>query len=125
MAKSANQKLKILYLKDILSRYSDEEHPLSAVQICDILKDCGIEAERKSIYSDMEMLASYGYDIMKINGRDGGFFMGSREFDIEELEFLVHAVRSSKTMSKKKADRLIKKLTAFASEYDADKLKRR
>ena len=117
--------MKILYLKDILSRYSDEEHPLSAVQICDILKDCGIEAERKSIYSDIEMLASYGCDIMKINGRDGGFFMASREFDLEELEFLIHAVKANKSMSKRKADKLVKKLTSFASEYDADKLKRR
>ena len=125
MAKSTNQKLKILYLKDILSRYSDEEHPLSAVQICDILKDCGIEAERKSIYSDIEMLASYGCDIMKINGREGGFFMASREFDLDEIEFLIHAVRASKSMSKRKADKLIKKLTSFASEYDADKLMRR
>ncbi len=124
MAKSANQKLKILYLKDILYKYSDETHPLSASEICGIMKECGIEAERKSIYSDVEMLASYGFDIMKINGRDGGFFMGSREFELAELKLLIDAVMSSKFITRKKADQLVKKITSFASDYDSDELKR-
>lgn len=124
MPRSANQKLKILYLKEILYRYSDETHPLSATEICGILKECGIEAERKSIYSDVEMLASYGYDIMKLNGRDGGFFMGSREFELAELKLLIDAVMSSRFITRKKSDQLVKKITSFASDYDADELKR-
>ena len=124
MAKSPNQKLKILYLKEILYRYTDELHPMSAADICGILKEWGVEAERKSIYSDVEMLATYGYDIMKLNGRDGGFFMGSREFELAELKLLIDAVMSSKFITKKKSDQLVKKLTSFASDYDADELKR-
>ncbi|HCM92681.1 MAG TPA: WYL domain-containing protein [Lachnospiraceae bacterium] len=124
MAKSPNQKLKILYLKEILYRYTDELHPMSAAEICGILKEWGVEAERKSIYSDVEMLATYGYDIMKLNGRDGGFFMGSREFELPELKLLIDAVMSSKFITKKKSDQLVKKITSFASEYDADELKR-
>ena len=124
MPRSVNQKLKILYLKDILYKYSDDTHPLSAVTICDTLRDCGIEAERKSIYNDMEMLASYGYDIMKINGRDGGFFMGSREFELPELKLLIDAVMSSRFITRKKSDQLVKKLTSFASDYDSEELKR-
>ncbi|MBR4719221.1 MAG: WYL domain-containing protein [Lachnospiraceae bacterium] len=124
MSRSNNQKLKILYLKDILYRYTDEEHPLSAVAIAEMLKDYGIEAERKSIYSDMEMLAEYGLDIMKITGRDGGFFMGSREFELAELKLLIDAVMSSRFITRKKSEQLVKKLSAFADEYDADDLKR-
>lgn len=124
MAKSPNQKLKILYLKEILYRYTDELHPMSAAEICGILKEWGVEAERKSIYSDVEMLATYGYDIMKLNGRDGGFFMGSREFELAELKLLIDAVMSSKFITKKKSDQLVKKITSFASDYDADELKR-
>lgn len=124
MPKSNNQKLKILFLKDILYKYTDEEHPMSANEIADILRDQGIEAERKSIYSDIEMLAEYGLDIMKITGRDGGFFMGSREFELAELKLLVDAVMSSKFITKKKSEQLVKKLSEFADEYDADDLKR-
>lgn len=124
MARSYNQKLKIMYLRDILYKYTDEEHPMSASRIAEILKDQGIEAERKSIYNDIEMLAEYGLDIMKISGREGGFFMGSREFELAELKLLVDAVMSSRFITKKKSDQLVKKLTSFAGEYDADDLKR-
>ncbi|MBR6469728.1 MAG: WYL domain-containing protein, partial [Lachnospiraceae bacterium] len=122
--RSFNQKLKIMYLRDILYKYSDEEHPLSAEQICTMLRDHDVEAERKSIYSDMEMLATYGLDIMKLNGRDGGFFMGSREFELAELKLLIDAVMSSKFITKKKSEQLVKKLSSFACDYDADDLKR-
>ncbi|MCR5602405.1 MAG: WYL domain-containing protein [Lachnospiraceae bacterium] len=124
MPRSANQKLKLLYLKDILSKYTDEDHPLSATAICDILRECDVDAERKSIYDDMGMLAAYGLDIMKINGRDGGFFLGEREFELAELKLLIDAVMSSKFITKRKSDQLIKKITAFASNYDSDELKR-
>lgn len=124
MSRSNNQKLKILYLRDILYRYTDDEHPLSAVKIAEMLEDNGIEAERKSIYSDIEMLAEYGLDIMKLNGRDGGFFMGSREFELAELKLLVDAVLSSRFITKKKSEQLVKKLSAFANEYDSEDLKR-
>ena len=42
MAGNRDQKVKILYLLDILERYSDEEHPINAVQICELLGQCGI-----------------------------------------------------------------------------------
>ncbi|MCR5357449.1 MAG: WYL domain-containing protein [Lachnospiraceae bacterium] len=124
MPRSFNQKLKIMYLRDILYKYSDEYHPLSAEQICRMLEEYDVEAERKSIYSDMEMLATYGLDIMKLNGRDGGFFLGSREFELAELKLLIDAVLSSKFITKKKSEQLVKKLSSFACDYDADDLKR-
>lgn len=124
MPRSANQKLKMLYLKDILSKYTDEQHPLSATQICEILREFDVEAERKSIYDDMGMLAAYGMDVMKINGRDGGFFLGSRDFELAELKLLIDAVMSSKFITKRKSDQLIKKITALASDYDSEELKR-
>ncbi len=124
MPKSQNQKLKILLLKDILYRYTDENHPLSANSIIDTLRECDIEAERKSIYNDIENLASYGMDILKINGREGGFFLGSREFELAELKMLIDAVQSSKFISGKKSEQLVKKISELASVYDEDELKR-
>ena len=112
-----------MYLKDILCKYSDEEHPLSANQIAEMLREYGIEAERKSIYNDMEMLAEYGLDIMKLNGRDGGFFIGSREFELAELKLLIDAVQSSRFITKRKSEQLVKKISSYASEYDAESLK--
>ncbi|MCR5788340.1 MAG: WYL domain-containing protein [Lachnospiraceae bacterium] len=124
MSKSARQKLKLLYLKDILLRESDEEHPLNAQELIERLSREDIEAERKSIYNDMESLADYGLDMMKLDGRGGGYFVGSRDFELAELKLLVDAVQSAHFITAKKSDQLIKKLSSLASIYDEAKLKR-
>ena len=53
MAKSEKQKLKLLYLKDILLEKTDEEHYLKMEEIINLLAEKDIAAERKSIYNDM------------------------------------------------------------------------
>ena len=53
MAKSSNQKLKLLYLIKILSEKTDENHCLSAQRLIDELAKYDIKAERKSIYDDI------------------------------------------------------------------------
>ena len=56
MAKSANQKLKLLYIARLLMKKSDENHLISTAQIIEELGRNGISAERKSIYSDINAL---------------------------------------------------------------------
>ena len=72
MAKSANQKLKLLYLLRFLMQNSDEAHPLSMAQIIEELANNGISAERKSIYDDIEALRLFGVDIVQLKGKNGG-----------------------------------------------------
>ena len=55
MARGANQKLKILYVAKILNT-TDEEHPITCEEILRYLEANGIEAERKTVYSDIEAL---------------------------------------------------------------------
>lgn len=64
MPKSFNQKLKILYLLDMLKRETDEGHIITMNSILEGLAREGIKAERKSIYDDIESLRSYGYEII-------------------------------------------------------------
>ena len=56
MAKSPNQKLKLLYLYQILLQRTDEEHPITVPQLIGELDLRGIRAERKSVYDDLEAL---------------------------------------------------------------------
>ena len=63
MAKSPNQKLKLLYLQQLLLQKTDDEHRLTADELIEALARYGIEAERKSIYSDIEALQQYGLDV--------------------------------------------------------------
>ena len=49
MAKGSNQKLKLLYLARIFSEKTDEEHGLSVREIISLLKQYGVNANRKTI----------------------------------------------------------------------------
>ena len=60
MAKASEQKLKILYLLDILEKYTDEQHPIDTNEILRRLEARGIQAERKSIYDDIAALKTGG-----------------------------------------------------------------
>lgn len=64
MAKGENQKLKLLYLLDILNKYTDDEHSITMQDIVRRLAEYGVNAERKTVYADMEELRKYGADII-------------------------------------------------------------
>ncbi len=114
MPKSWGQKLKILYVLDILKKYSDEDNPLTASAISEHLSKEGIAGERKSIYADIEALIDYGYDIIRSTSPKG-YFLASREFEEPEIYLLADAVRTAKFISPKKTRELIKKLDSMLS----------
>ena len=124
MAKSPNQKLKLLYLVKFLMQHSDEEHPVSTAQIIEELKKNDISAERKSIYDDIEALCNFGVDIVQVKGRNGGYYIGERDFELPELKLLVDSVQSSKFITQDKTYKLIKKIESLASVYDGQLLQR-
>lgn len=119
----AGNKLKLLYLADILKRYSDEEHIITMSEILSKLGEYGIVAERKSIYSDIETLRAYGLEI-EMRKNPTGYFLASDRFELPELKLLVDAVQTSKFLSKKKSSELIKKLEECTSTYQAKELRR-
>ncbi len=124
MAKSANQKIKILYLMRILLEQTDEEHGLSLEEITARLSEYGIDAERKTLYDDLEVLRTFGIDIEKRKSKTVRYHVVSRDFEIPELRLLVDAVQSSKFITHKKSLALIKKIESFASRHEAQSLQR-
>ena len=74
MAKSHNQKIKILILEQMLNG-TGENRVVTMQEILDKLGQFGIRAERKSIYDDMEALRDFGYDIQYKRGRTGGYYL--------------------------------------------------
>ena len=117
MAKRSNQKLKALYVLEILKKHSDEEHPLNASDIVALLEKEGVSSERKSIYDDIASLEFYGCDIIKTTYPKVGWFIGEREFEIPEIYLLCDAVRSAKFISAKKTRELLSKLHSLLSVH--------
>ena len=124
MPRSAKQTLKLLYLKDYLERNTDEDHPASTQALIDFLGTQGISVERKTIYTDMEALQDYGLDLLRKPGREGGWYLASRDFELPELKLLVDAVQSSRFLSEKKSLSLIRKLETLAGASGAGSLRR-
>lgn len=124
MAKSPNQKTKLLHLARMLLRQTDEDHPLTVAQIIQSLAREDIKAERKSIYDDLEALRLFGLDIQCRKGKAPGWFIGSREFELPEVKLLMDAVQSSRFITQKKSDALIRKLESLASIHQAGQLQR-
>jgi len=120
--RTQNQKLKLLYIMDILLSRTDENHPITADALVKVLEEQGITAERKAVYRDIAALQEYGVDIIKSPKK--GFFVGSRDFDLAELKLLADAVASAKFITEKKSKALIGKLGKLTSRHHARQLKR-
>jgi predicted DNA-binding transcriptional regulator YafY len=118
MPKSFGQKQKILYLARFFMEETDEKHPASMASILNYLERAGILAERKSIYSDIEALRLFGFDIIATRGKDGGYFLGERNFELPEVRLLVDAVQSSRFLTQKKSKALIRKLSSLTSRHE-------
>ncbi len=125
MAKSSNQKLKLVYLMKILLEKTDETHSITMSEIIDALQAYGIGAERKSLYDDLETLRVYGMDIIGTQeDRKYYYHVGNRQFELAELKLLVDSVQSAKFITEGKSNELIKKIEGLASQYEASQLHR-
>ena len=125
MPKSDNQKLKIFYIWDYLKEYSHQDHPVRAAELLSMMeRQHNIVCDRKTVYSDIAALQDYGVDIVSIPGKNGGYYIASRNFELPELKLLIDAVLSSKFLTEKKSRELIEKLCEECSVYDAQLMRR-
>lgn len=121
----AEEKLKILYLMQMLMEETDPAHPLNATQLCEKMQSRHeYSYNRKTIYADIERLRAYGMKIGQTKGSSFGYFVEKRDFDLPELKLLVDAVQSSKFITKEKSEDLIKKLENLTSHENAKQLQR-
>ena len=125
MPKSDNQKLKIFYILDYLQKNSHEAHPVRATELISMLeRQHNITCERKTVYSDIAALQDYGVDIVSVPGKNGGYYIASRNFELPELKLLIDAVQSSRYLTEKKSRELIEKLCSQCSIHDAKLMRR-
>ena len=125
MAQTGNQKLKLLHLLRILYRETDDSRGLTVKEITDRLNARDITADRKTLYSDLNILRDFGIDIVPVkDGHDTRYHIGSRMFQLPELKLLVDSVQSAKFLSERKSRELIGKIESLGSRNDARYLQR-
>ena len=125
MPKGTNQKFKLYRLAQIMLEKTDEDHYITMPEIMAELAKYEITADRKSIYTDLRDLYEFG---IEVEGEPVGnryhYHVVSRSFELPELKLLVDAIQSSKFITERKTNALIKKLETLVSKYDATKLQR-
>ena len=115
----------LLLLRQYLYQQTDEQHPVSVTDILAFWQQHGIQAGRKSVYTDIELLQKAGMDIVCVKSTQNRYFVGERLFELPELKLLVDAVESSGFITEKKSTALIKKLGHLTSTAQAEQLNRR
>lgn len=125
MPKGTNQKFKLYRLAQIMLEQTDEEHYITMPEILEALGRYEITADRKSIYTDLRDLEQFG---IEVEGEPVGnryhYHVINRPFELPELKLLVDAIQSSKFITEKKTNELIRKLEKLVSRHDAMKLQR-
>lgn len=125
MPKGSNSKLKLYRLGQIMLERTDDEHYITMPEILSALQEYDITADRKTIYADLKDLELLGIEVEgEAVGNKYHYHVVSRPFELAELKLLVDAIQSSKFITERKTNTLIKKLEKLVSRYDAAKLQR-
>ena len=149
--KYQNQKMKPYLVYDYLMKHSDVNHVVTAAEIVGYLEECKIDADRRSIYNDIEainkaLLLTTGShyaepkaetikeseELLKddkektilYDKKAKGFYVRKRHYSLEDIRALAECVYASKFLDEKRAKRLVNVVCDLVSENDAEGLRR-
>ncbi len=114
----AEKKHSTLALLDILREYSDEDHILTTKQLQEhLLKSYGLNLERRTLYSNMDILEQDGIKISRYEDNGKGYYLEERQFEPGEVLLLCNAIHASHFISQNQSDAMIEKLLHTQSRY--------
>ena len=145
--KKVNQKLKPYLVLQYLLKYTDENHLVSAPEIVSYLQEeCGIDAERRSIYKDIEeinkamLMVENGIDVFEAeewladdtdneekcivyDSHKKGFYARRRFYDIYDIRLLAECIYSAKFLEEGQAERLANIVCDYVSKEQAKQIR--
>ena len=125
MPANNKQKLKLLYLTKILQEETDSERGLSMPQILERLEAEGVTAERKSVYRDIQALRDVGFDIQMLPTRPVQYVLVRSELGFDDVMMLIDTVQSSRFITERKSNQLVKSLKGLVSNRERKMLDKR
>lgn len=120
-----SQKATVLCVYEILKKYSDENHIISAEKIRERLKVIyDVDMERRAIYRNIEALRSMGIEVEGYNENREGYYLIDRTFEPSEVRLLCDAVASSEMIKEKDSKEIIGKLLDTQSVFQGRMLQK-
>ena len=118
----ADKKEILFALLEILTDCTDEDHRLSTREITELLADrYGLEAERRTIYSNIDLLRKYGYNIDGWEKGKGGYCLLKHQFSPKEVCVLTDLIQTSDQLNRREKKQLKDKLLETMSKYQKQK----
>lgn len=119
-------KIKLVKILEILRQDSDEDNYIETSEILSKLATMGIICDRRTLAADIEVLNSYGYEVLseKSPGKSNKYCVIDRSFDVPELRILIDAVQASSFITPKKTEELIDKIADLGGSHRAELLRR-
>lgn len=145
-----DQKMKPYLVYCYLMQKSDANHVVPASELVAYLEECGIHAERRSIYKDIDeinkavliatttshdipraetieeaedLLANEKEKTIIYDEHRKGFYVRKRHYNVDDIRILAECVRTAKFIDEKRSKRLINVVCDLTSEHYAEELK--
>ena len=118
-----NAKCRLLCLREMFIKYTDQNNYVSMKKIRNYLSSCGYLAHKITIKDDIDALISSGMEIEYIHNK--GYHLRSRPFSLSILKILADAIASFRFLTVDDSEKLLKLLESLCSIYEAPLLRRK
>lgn len=117
-----NAKCRLLCLREMFIKYTDQNNYVSMKKIQNYLNSCGYPAHQVTIKDDIDALISSGMEIEYIHNK--GYHLRSRPFSLSILKILADAIASFRFLTVDDSEKLLKLIESLCSIYEAPLLRR-
>ena len=115
MARKQSNDLLVL---QILSKYSDERHYLTATDVIDLIQsEFGLNVERRTIYTTVDVLKEMGYEIETYAENNKGYLLKKRPVSKDDMDQIIQSLYMDPTVDKKQFSDIVYRLYQTQSLY--------
>lgn len=117
------QKIKLIKLYELLRKETDEDHPISRVELCRRLNEMGISSNVRTLSEDIKVLTANGFEVMSyLKDKEKFFFVPEHELSIPEIKIIIDALQAASFITERKTAELVEKVAALGGSHKAELL---
>ena len=118
-----NAKCRLLCLREMFIRYTDQNNYVSMNTIQKYLRSCGYPVHKLTIKDDIEALILSNMNIEYVHNK--GYHLRSHPFSLSILKILADAIASFRFLTVKESESLFELLESLCSIYEVPLLRRK
>lgn len=124
MAENGN-KIILLKLWEYLHNETDEDHPVSRIELAEKLGTQGVPCHVRTISRGVETLAELGYEIISfMKNHERYYYMPDKGFETAELKIMMDAVHGANFVTEKKTSVIIDKIARLGGSHRRELMRR-